>query len=127
MFKKSHIYFRIQKGEVHVSQVESGNSAKKFCTALSHPRTLMGDFFAIESCFKEAFTEVMPKSWLSLSPIAIVQLLETYDGGYTNVEIKAFREAVLGAGARQVFFADSNDVLSPSDIQNRNFNELKSA
>lgn len=124
MFKDSHIYIRFKKGEVQITHVESDNSQTKMCSALSHPRTLMGEFYEIEACLKELVKQVVPKSLFALAPVAVVQLLEVSEGGYTNVEIRAFREAVLGAGARRVYFPESKLPLSSSDIKNKNFVEL---
>lgn len=125
MFKDSHIYFRIRKGEAQITHVESGQSETRACDALAHPRTLMGDFYEIESCLKELVKQVVPKSLLSSAPIAIVQLLDASEGDYTNVEIRAFREAVLGAGAKRVFFPESKLFLSASEIKNKKFVELR--
>ncbi|PKF48936.1 hypothetical protein [Enterovibrio nigricans] len=124
MLKSNHIYYRINKGKVQATHVESGKVVTKICAALAHPRTLMGDFFEIEKCLKEISTELLPKTLFSLAPIAVVQLLETSEGGYTNVEVRAFREAALGAGARRVFFPESTSMLSPSEITNLGFEEL---
>ncbi len=124
MFKDNHIYIRFKKGEVQITHVESDTSQTKVCSALSHPRTLMGDFYEIERCLKELVKQVVPKSLFALTPIAIVQLLDVSEGDYTNVEIRAFREAALGAGARRVYFPDSKLPLSSSDIKNKNFVEL---
>lgn len=113
MFKSTHIYYRVKKGQVHATHVESGKVVYKSCSALAHPRTLMGDFFDVEKCFKDISAELLPRTLFSLSPIAIVQLLETSEGGYTNVEIRAFLEAALGAGARRVFSPRQNQHCLP--------------
>ncbi|MBO0154602.1 MULTISPECIES: hypothetical protein [Vibrio] len=124
MFKSTHIYYRFKKGEVQATHVESGKVVNKTCSALAHSRTLMGDFFEIERCLKDISAELLPKTLFSLSPIAIVQLLEASEGGYTNVEIRAFREAILGTGARRVYFPESKSVLSSSEIKGLSFREL---
>ncbi|HHC6693706.1 hypothetical protein CGJ04_23045 [Vibrio parahaemolyticus] len=124
MFKSTHVYYRFKRGEVQATHLESGKAVNKICPALAHPRTLMGDFYEIEKCLKDISAELLPKTLFSFSPIAIVQLLETSEGGYTNVEIRAFREAVLGTGARRVYFPESQSVLSLSEIKSLSFREL---
>ncbi|MEF1164590.1 hypothetical protein QTO13_25505, partial [Vibrio parahaemolyticus] len=89
VFKSTHVYYRFKKGEVQATHVESGKAVNKICSALAHPRTLMGDFFEIEKCLKDISAELLPKTLFSSSPIAIVQLLEVSEGGYTNVEVRA--------------------------------------
>ncbi|WP_229613480.1 hypothetical protein [Vibrio parahaemolyticus] len=124
MFKKNHIYYQFRKGEVTALHVETNKTLVKGCLALAHPRSLMGDFFAVQECLISISKELIPKSIFSLAPVAVVHLLETSDGGYTNVEIRAFKEAVLGAGARAVYFVDSPVLLKPFQIQSRDFKVL---
>ncbi|OOE43334.1 MULTISPECIES: hypothetical protein [Salinivibrio] len=125
MFKKNHVHLQIKKGEVKATHLETDSSIVRTCAALSHPRTLMGEFFAIERCLKEVLDELLPKSIFSLSPIAIVQFIEKIEGGITNVEVRAFREATLGAGARHVFFAESSTPISKSQLLNFNFKQIE--
>lgn len=37
------------------------------------------------------------------APIVLAHLIPQVEGGYTNVELRAFREAMVGAGAAQVY------------------------
>nr|WP_086938565.1 hypothetical protein [Thaumasiovibrio occultus] len=124
MFKKHHIYFRVKSGEVELTHIEGGKTVTAACAGLSHPRTLMGDFFDIENCFKTTLQQVLPKSLFTPAPLAVIQLLEAGDGGYTNVEIRAFREAALGAGARDVVFAKSQSLLSADEIRRGDYPTL---
>jgi len=120
---KRHLYYQIKRGQVTVTFVEDDKSITKSCSALNHPRTLMGHFMEIEDCFKSIAKELAPRRFLLQDPTAVVHLLESVEGGYTNVEIRAFREAAFGAGAREIFVPNSNSKLSKSQILNREFTE----
>ena len=120
---KRHLYYQIKRGEVTVTFIENDKSITKKCNALNHPRTLMGDFMEIEKCFRSIAKELAPRRFLLQDPTAIVHLLETVEGGYTNVEIRAFREAAFGAGAREIFVPNSQYKLSASQVLNRDFSE----
>ena len=120
---KRHLYYQIKRGEVAVTLLEGGKTISKKCGALNHPRTLMGDFVEIEECFKSIASELAPRRYLLQDPTAIVHLLVDVEGGHTNIEIRAFREAALGAGARETFVPKSTSKLSESQILNREFTE----
>ncbi|UTZ21659.1 hypothetical protein [Vibrio campbellii] len=121
MFRNNHIHYQFKKGEVIVTHLETNKSVTKLCEALTHPRTLMGNFYEIDHCVKVLSKEVFSKSLFDKAPIAIVQLFGPSDGGYTNVELRAFREVVLGSGARDVYFPDTKLLLSSIDIINKNY------
>ncbi len=124
VFKRNHIHIQFKTGEVKVTHLETDKCIIRTCSALDHPRTLMGDFFAIESCLKEICADLLPKKSFSLAPIAIVQFLDKTDGGVTNVEIRAFREAILGSGSRQVYFPESQKPMSKSELKELKFSQL---
>lgn len=120
---KRHLYYQIKKGQVTVTFLEADKSITKSCSALNHPRTLMGDFMEIEACFKSIVKELAPRRFLLQDPTAIVHLLESVEGGFTNVEIRAFREAAFGAGAREIFVPNNTEKLSKSQILSRDFTQ----
>ncbi|KNA60759.1 hypothetical protein B2J71_18540 [Vibrio cholerae] len=124
VFKKNHIHIQFKTGEVKVTHLETDKCIIRTCSALTHPRTLMGDFFAIESCLKEIWADLLPRKSFSLAPIAIVQFLDKTEGGVTNVEVRAFREAILGAGSRQVYFPESQKPMSKSELIGLKFSQL---
>ncbi len=124
MFRRNHIYYRFKKGEVTATHIETNQSATKLCPALSHPRTLMGDFYQIEACVTELTKQVFAKCWFTRAPIVIVQLLGVAEGGYTNVEIRAFQEVMYRSKTKKVYFADTEVLLTPADIRTNNFPKL---
>ena len=68
----------------------------------SHPRTMVGDFTASEQVVKAFIRKLTGSSWLAMAPRVVFHPLGDPAGGFTQVEIRAFREMALGAGASDV-------------------------
>ena len=68
----------------------------------AHPRSLVSDFTVAEQVLKAFFRRVRGKSLFQPSPVVIVHPLGEHKGGLTQVELRAFRELALGAGASEV-------------------------
>jgi rod shape-determining protein MreB len=68
----------------------------------AHPRSLVSDFSAGEQLLKAFLKRVRSTSLFAASPTMVVHLLGEPAGGFTQVEVRAFREMALGAGAAQV-------------------------
>lgn len=68
-----------------------------------HPRTLIADFTIAEQTLKYCIRKLMPKSIFATSPIIIFHPLELDEGGYTQVEMRAFEELCSQAGARKTY------------------------
>jgi rod shape-determining protein MreB len=86
----------------------------------SHPRTMMSDFTAGEQVLK-AFVKKLPKRHvLSPSPRVVLHLQGDPAGGFTQVEIRAFREMALGAGASEVTLWQGPD-LTDEQVLSRHY------
>ncbi|SDZ83626.1 rod shape-determining protein [Microbulbifer marinus] len=68
----------------------------------SHPRSLLRDFSAGEKLLQHIFRKLTDQTLFTPSPIVVLQPMEKTQGGLTEVEVRAFRELALGAGAREV-------------------------
>ncbi len=68
----------------------------------AHPRTMVGDFTAGEQLIKAFIRRMTGSSWLATTPRMVFHPLGDPAGGFTQVEIRAFREMALGAGASSV-------------------------
>lgn len=66
-----------------------------------HPRTLIADFILAELALKAMLPRVTPRSWLSPAPVIVMHPLTRLAGGLTQVEVRAFHELAMGAGARR--------------------------
>jgi len=69
----------------------------------AHPRTLVSDFTGAEQLLKYQLRRVLKPFIWRPSPCVVMHPMAKAEGGYTQVERRAFREMALGAGASQVF------------------------
>ena len=68
-----------------------------------HPRTMVSDFVAGELLLKEYIRRVSDGfNFFRPAPTVVLHLQGSHEGGLTQVEIRAFREMVMGAGCTQV-------------------------
>lgn len=124
---KSAIYLEVYEGKVKATELHSDRSIESACSGLNHQRSLMGDFFSVEKCFQDISSQLCPKTFLSTSPVLYIHLFGKNEGGYTNVEVKAFTEAGMGAGASTVKLIDSKRLLNKELLLKGQFSELKGA
>lgn len=76
----------------------------------------MGRFEEIAACFREMLQELASGGLFRLPPRIVIQLPPGAEGGYTDVERRAFVEAALQAGVRNVRTTESRETLSDDDI-----------
>jgi rod shape-determining protein MreB len=69
----------------------------------AHPRTLVSDFTAAEQLIKYQLRRVQTAALWRPAPCVVLHPMGRDEGGYTQVERRAFREMALGAGASQMF------------------------
>jgi hypothetical protein len=115
MLAKPRVYIQVHAGHMVARRI-GGGSMRRECAAFNHPRTLMGDFMAVETCFRAVLKELATGGLLSLSPAVVVHLVPEAVGGYTNVEERAFQEAALAAGARVCRLVSGRSLLSDSQV-----------
>lgn len=77
------------------------NPTVKVVNPFAHPRTLVSDFTIAEQLLKILLRRMQSSSIFAVSPKIVLHPLGEPDGGYTQVELRAFREMALGAGASQ--------------------------
>ena len=104
---KKLIYIKVYKGYVQARTVGENNERQFFSEGLSHPRSLAGKFIEVEKTFKEAIS-AQPKVFFGLvKPKVLVHLVPEMEGGYTDLELRFFREAAFGGGASEIYLLDS--------------------
>lgn len=91
------IYLQIHRGHFTARRIGNGKVVSMKCAGLDHPRTLMGDIHSVESSFASAIKQLLPRFSL-LKPRGLLHLVPVYEGGYTNVETRAFKEAGDASG-----------------------------
>jgi rod shape-determining protein MreB len=68
----------------------------------AHPRSMVSDFTVGEQVLKAFLRRVMGKAFFTPAPKLVLHLLGDPADGFTQVEIRAFHEMALGAGASEV-------------------------
>ena len=81
---------------------KSSKSNVEIVNGFKHPRTLIADFTVAEETLKYCLRLITPKGLFVASPVIIFQPLEMAEGGYTQVEMRAFEELCKQTGARTV-------------------------
>lgn len=74
----------------------------KIINPFAHPRSLVSDFTVGEQLLKAFLRRLQGRSIFALSPKVVMHPLGDPAGGFTQVEIRAFHEMALGAGASRV-------------------------
>ncbi len=104
---KKLIYIKVYKGYIEARTVGENNERQFSSDGLSHPRSLAGKFVEVEKTFREAIA-AQPKVLFGLiQPKVLVHLMPEMQGGYTELELRFFREVALGSGASEVYLLDS--------------------
>jgi hypothetical protein len=109
------IYIQVHQGFFIAKHLGNGKIVRKECAGLDHPRTLMGDFHKVQECFAAALKELLPPIRL-FKPKGLVHLVPVYDGGYTNVETRAFKEAGEMAGINFAFLSTMDRPHTDSEV-----------
>jgi rod shape-determining protein MreB len=97
----------------------SSKSAEVF-NPFAHPRSMMSDFTAGQAVIK-AFVRKLRKSGpFAPAPRVVFHPQGDPAGGFTQVEIRAFREMALGAGASEVIVWQGQD-LTDEQVLSRHY------
>lgn len=81
------------------ARLASASEPAQLIQPFAHPRSLVSDFASAEALIRIQLQRVLGKGWLRVAPSVVMHPLGNPDGGFTQVEIRAFREMALGAGA----------------------------
>lgn len=76
----------------------------------------MGDFDEAEKSLRKVLEQLGLCRWYRAKPVALVHLVPQVEGGYTNVELRAFREAMLAAGAGEVYLLIDHPPLTAPQL-----------
>jgi len=95
--------------------------AAKVVNPFAHPRSLISDFTASELLLKSFVRRMAGKRGISMAaPLIVMHPLGDPQGGFTQVENRAFRELGLGAGASDVILWHGRK-LSDEEAGSRRF------
>ena len=110
------IYLQVHNGYFIASNLTNGRSVRRECAGLSHPRTLMGDFFSVQEAFASALKTLVPR-FNPFKPKGLVHLVPSYEGGYTNVETRAFKEAGEMAGINFAYLSTQDRPHTEAEVR----------
>ena len=80
-----------------------------------HPRSLVADFTVAEQVLRLLVRQATGHSFFTMAPIVFIHPLGEPEGGFTQLEYRAFREMALGAGASRVYLLEGR-LLTDSEI-----------
>ena len=95
-------------------------STVKIAKPFAHPRSMVSDFSLGEQLLKALLRQALGRSMFAVAPKVVLHLLGDPEGGFTQVEIRAFHEMALGAGAAQVIIWQG-PLLSDQELLSGNF------
>lgn len=103
MLRTRFVYVQVTFGQATALLVSTGERATVLSQAFSHPRSLMGDYAEVKKCFRQLLETLHLTVWYRRKPWALVHVIPKQEGGYTNVELRAFRESMMEAGCERVY------------------------
>jgi rod shape-determining protein MreB len=86
----------------------------------AHPRSLVSDFTVAEQLLKALVRRIRQGSFSLIQPMIVLHPLGSPDGGFTQVEIRAFHEMALGAGASRVIVREGRP-LTQAELLARDY------
>ena len=90
-----------------------------------HPRILIDDFTAGERIVQHVIRELSRVRFFPTSPVVVVHPDAELEGGLTQIEARALREMVEGAGARKVYIYVGRQ-LTDEEVANGAFEDWDS-
>jgi hypothetical protein len=87
------------------------------CPGLTHPRSLIGSFDILTTAMRKVNQETRATALLVIQPKVFVHLIPTAEGGYTQPELRAVRQAAIEAGFIEPLLCGGNyPALSDQEI-----------
>lgn len=87
-----------------------------------HPRSIVGDFFKVETELKSLMKSVFSKHWLYTEVLICLEGLN--EGDYTTIELRAVRELIYGAGGTSIDISERTlSITEARDFFNGNNNK----
>lgn len=86
--------------EAHL--LKANGQADVVINPFAHPRSMVSDFTVAQQLLKHLVRKSLGTTFLQSAPHVVMHPLGDPEGGFTQVEIRAFCELALGAGAAKV-------------------------
>ncbi len=102
------------------ARASMGSPGVTVTNPFAHPRSLLSDFTLADLVLKGFISKVWRRAMFKPFPVMVLHPLGAFDGGLTQIEIRAMRELARGAGASQVVFWLGPE-LTDEEVISRNF------
>ena len=76
----------------------------------------MGNYDEIENTLSQLVAELRTAYGMWLKPKILIHLLPEFEGGYTDVEFRAFREAGTSAGCAESWVLADHEIASDEQL-----------
>ena len=107
----------------HDAMTKTGLPNITIANGFKHPLTLLADFTVAELTLKQFINKVAPNKFFTPASIIVIHPLTILEGGLTQIEIRAFTELCIMAGARKVYVWTGPE-LSKEELQQLNFTRI---
>lgn len=91
--------------------MQKGRAGVTVSNGFLHPRTPIANYIIAEQTLKAFMRKLLPVSLFAPSPTVILHPLGHFDGGLTQIEIRALAELAIGSGARKVYVWEGEELL----------------
>lgn len=100
---KNTLYIKVYTNRFELKHIESGTNLNASSTIpFTTSRLLVGQFLAADTTLRTAIKQLYAGRFFVPSPQAVIQPMEKYEDGLSQVEERALHELAAGAGARKV-------------------------
>lgn len=100
----------------------AASQGARLVNPFAHPRSMVSDFTVAEQLLRHCVNQAHGRSLLAISPLIVIHPLGQPEGGFTQVERRAFKEMAHAAGASQVVVWTGRP-LTDQEVLSRQFPE----
>lgn len=91
----------VAAGQEAVGRLKNHVKGVDLVWPFDHPRCVLANFLLTERLLQFAVHSLYSSRWLLPSPVILIHPIERFEGGLTDLELRALRELAAGAGARE--------------------------
>jgi rod shape-determining protein MreB len=102
----------------------TNNPSVKVVNGFKHPRTIIADFNVAQKTIAHCVQQVLKHRAFRPSPIIVIHLMEEWEGGLTQIEVRALTELCMMSGARMAFCWQGSE-LSIEELRTLKFPATK--
>ena len=125
LFKKTHFYVKIYFNKIEITNLDTAETiTKSAIEKFSTKRIVIANFNIAELLLREGFNELKTKKgFLPLGHEVLMQQMEEFEDGISEIEKRALRDMAEQAGAMKVFLILETKKISVEEAMNGLKNE----